>query len=181
MRQQIEIYQTVEGSIQVEVTFEGETVWLTQSQMVTLFDRDQSVISRHIRNAINDKEVSAQSNMQKMHIANSDKPVALYDLDVVISVGYRIKSAQGVAFRRWATQRLKEYLVKGYTINHQRFEQNAAELQKALQLIQKTAQSTGLSQVAGRGLVDIVSRYTQTFLWLQRYDQGLLTEPKGQH
>jgi len=181
MRQQIEIYQTAEGSPQVEVTFAGETVWLTQSQMVTLFDRDQSVISRHIRNAINDKEVSAKSNMQKMHIANSDKPVALYDLDVVISVGYRIKSAQGVAFRRWATQRLKEYLVKGYAINHQRFEQNAAELQKALQLIQKTAQSAGLSQVAGRGLVDIVSRYTQTFLWLQRYDQGLLTEPKGQH
>lgn len=181
MRQQIEIYQTAEGSDQVEVTFAGETVWLTQSQMVTLFDRDQSVISRHIRNAINDQEVSAKSNMQKMHIANSDKPVALYDLDVVISVGYRIKSAQGVAFRRWATQRLKEYLVKGYAINHQRFEQNAAELQKALQLIQKTAQSAGLSQVAGRGLVDIVSRYTQTFLWLQRYDQGLLTEPKGQH
>jgi prophage maintenance system killer protein len=181
MRQQIEIYQTAEGSPQVEVTFAGETVWLTQSQMVTLFDRDQSVISRHIRNAINDQEVSAKSNMQKMHIANSDKPVALYDLDVVISVGYRIKSAQGVAFRRWATQRLKEYLVKGYAINHQRFEQNAAELQKALQLIQKTAQSAGLSQVAGRGLVDIVSRYTQTFLWLQRYDQDLLTEPKGQH
>ncbi|MCD1597364.1 virulence protein RhuM/Fic/DOC family protein [Rheinheimera aquimaris] len=181
MQQQIEIYQTAEGSPQVEVTFAGETVWLTQSQMVTLFDRDQSVISRHIRNAIDDQEVSAKSNMQKMHIANSDKPVALYDLDVVISVGYRIKSAQGVAFRRWATQRLKEYLVKGYAINHQRFEQNAAELQKALQLIQKTAQSTGLNQLAGRGLVDIVSRYTQTFLWLQRYDQGLLTEPKGQH
>lgn len=181
MRQQIEIYQTADGSPQVEVTFAGETVWLTQSQMVTLFGRDQSVISRHIRNAISDKEISAQSNMQKMHITSSDKPVTLYDLDVVISVGYRIKSAQGVAFRRWATQQLTEYLVKGYAINQQRFEQNAAELHQALQLIQKTAQSTGLSQIAGRGLVDIVSRYTQTFLWLQRYDQGLLTEPKGQH
>lgn len=145
MRQQIEIYQTAEDCPQVEVTFAGETVWLTQNQMVTLFDHDQSVISRHIRNAINGQEVSAKSNMQKMHIANSDKPVALYDLDVVISVGYRIKSAQGVAFRRWATQRLKEYLVKGYAINHQRFEQNAAELQKALHQQHRACRSNLIS------------------------------------
>jgi prophage maintenance system killer protein len=178
--QQIEIYQTADGQTEVQVQFEGDTVWLTQQQMVELFGRDQSVISRHIRNAINELEIAENSNMQKMHIANSDKPVTLYDLEVVISVGYRIKSHQGVQFRRWATQRLKDYLVQGYAINQQRFDQNAAELQQAIALINKTAQSPELTTEAGRGLIDIVSRYTQSFLWLQRYDEGLLEEPKGE-
>src|SRR5690554_5763862 len=128
--------------------------------MAELYGRDQSVVSRHIRNALKEGELAEQSNMQKMHIANSDRPVTLYDLDVVISVGYRIKSSQGVQFRRWATQRLKEYLVRGYTYDRTRFEKNAAELEQALKLIQKAAQSPELSGDAGRGLVDIVSRYT---------------------
>ncbi len=148
--------------------------------MTELFGRDQSVISRHIANAINDEEVSEKSNMQKMHIANSDRPVTFYDLDVVISVGYRIKSPQGVQFRRWATQRLREYLVQGYTLNEQRFDKNSAKLQQALNLIKKTAQSPELNTDEGRGLVEIISRYTQTFLWLQRYDEGLLDDPAGQ-
>jgi len=176
----IEIYQTNDGQIQVEVHFEQDTVWLSQAQMVDLFGRDQSVVSRHIRNAIGDGEVCEKSNMQKMHIANSDRPVAFYDLEVIISVGYRIKSPQGVQFRRWATRRLKELLLQGYTINQQRFEQNAATLQQALKLIEKTAKSPDLTLDAGRGLTEIVSRYTQTFLWLQRYDEGLLEEPSGE-
>ncbi len=124
--------------------------------------------------------MSEKSNMQKMHIANSDRPVTIYNLDVVISVGYRIKSPQGVRFRRWATRRVKEHLVQGYTLNQSRFDKNAAELEQALALIQKAAQSPGLSGDTGRGLVNIVSRFTQTFLWLQRYDEGLLDEPAGQ-
>lgn len=178
--QQIEIYQTADGQTQIEVHLEADTVWLSQAQMVDLFGRDVSVISRHIRNALNEKEISEKSNLQKMQIANSDRPVTFYDLDVVISVGYRIKSPQGVQFRRWATQRLKEHLVQGYTLNQARFDKNAAALQQAIALIQKTAQSSELTGDAGRGLVDIVSRYTQTFLWLQRYDEGLLDEPSGQ-
>ncbi|MDE4454014.1 virulence protein RhuM/Fic/DOC family protein [Psychrobacter sp. DAB_AL62B] len=176
----IEIYQSADGQAQVDVRFEQETVWLSQAQMTEIFGRDQSVISRHIANAINDEEVSEKSNMQKMHIANSDRPVVLYDLDVVISVGYRIKSAQGVQFRRWATQRLREYLVQGYTLNQERFDKNSAELQQALNLIKKTAQSPELKTDEGRGLIEIISRYTQTFLWLQRYDEGLLDDPAGQ-
>lgn len=177
---QIQIYQGPNGDTQVEVRFEAETVWLTQAQMVKLFDRDVSVISRHIRNAIKDGEISEGSNLQKMQIANSDRPVTFYDLDVVITVGYRVKSPQGVQFRRWATQRLKEYLLQGYAINRRRFEQNAAELEQALALIRNAARSPALGAREGRGLVDIVGRYTQTFLWLQRYDEGLLEEPAGQ-
>ena len=93
-----------------------------------LFARDQSVISRHTRNVFKDGELPVEGNMQKVHIAGSDKPVTLYSLDVIISVGYRVKSPQGVRFRQWPTRLLKEHLVKGYTLNRQRFEQNASEL-----------------------------------------------------
>ncbi|WP_240314047.1 hypothetical protein [Psychrobacter proteolyticus] len=96
----VEIYESADGKAQVDVRFEQETVWLSQAQMTELFGRDQSVVSRHIANAIKDEEIDEKSNMQKMHIANSDRPVTFYDLDVVISVGYRIKFPQGVQFRR---------------------------------------------------------------------------------
>ena len=117
------IYQSEDGALQLPVALENETVWLSQAQMVTLFGRDQSVVSRHIHNVFKDGELDEGSSMQKMHIANSDKPVVFYSLDVIISVGYRIKSQQGVKFRQWATQTLKQHLLQGYTINRQRFEQ----------------------------------------------------------
>ena len=145
----IQIYQSPDGETCVDVRFEQETVWLTQRQMVALFHRDVSVISRHIKNAVQEGEICEKSNLQKMQIAHSDKPVTLYDLDVVISVGYRVKSPQGVQFRRWATQRLRDYLIQGYAINRQRFEENAAELKQALALIQTAAQSPTLARTWG--------------------------------
>lgn len=172
------IYESDSGAI--EVRLEQETVWLSQAQLVALFGRDQSVISRHIRAVFKEGELDQEGNMQKMHIAHSDKPVALYSLDVIISVGYRVKSQQGTRFRQWATARLKEHLVQGYTLNRQRFEANARELEAAMALLRKTAQSSALQVEAGRGLVDIATRYAQTFLLLQRYDEGLLTEPRSE-
>ena len=100
-----------------------------------------------------------------------------YNLDVVISVGYRVNSKRAVLFRQWATRILREHLTQGYTLNRQRFETNARELEAALQLVRKAARSPELQADMGRGLVDIVTRYTQTFVLLQRYDEGLLTEP----
>ena len=176
----VEIYESADGKAQVDVRFEQETVWLSQAQMTELFGRDQSVISRHIANAIKDEEVSKTNNTKKMYIANSDRPVTFYDLDMIISVSYRVNSKKGIQFRRWATQRLREYLVQGYTLNQERFDKNSRELQQALNLIRKTAQSPELKTDEGRGLVEIISRYTQTFLWLQRYDEGLLDNPAGQ-
>lgn len=174
----IGIYQTESGAI--EVRLEQDTVWLSQAQIVTLFGRDQSVVSRHIGNIFKEGELERESNMQKMHIANSDKPVEMYNLDVIISVGYRVKSQQGTRFRQWATHTLREHLTQGYTLNRQRLEANARELEAALQLVKKAAQSPELLADTGRGLVDIVTRYAQTFLLLQRYDEGLLTEPPEQ-
>ena len=98
------LYQSSDGKTALDVHLDHDTVWLSQSQLVSLFDRNQSVISRHLRNVFNEGELDEKSNMQKKHIANSDKPLVLYSLDVIISVGYRIKSQQGTRFRIWATK-----------------------------------------------------------------------------
>ena len=174
----IAIYQIPSGV--VEVRLDNDTVWLTQEQMTQLFGRERSVITKHIRNVFNEGELDEKSNVQNLHIPHSDKPVRFYNLDVIISVGYRVKSPQGVQFRQWATRLLREHLTLGYTVNRQRFEDNAAELEAALNLIRKAAQTPELSADTGRGLVDIVTRYAHTFLWLQRYDEGLLTDPATQ-
>ena len=114
------IFKTQDESISVDVRLENETVWLTQDQMAILFERDRTVIVKHIANVFSEGELDEISNVQKMHIPNSDKPVKLYNLDVIISVGYRVKSQRGTQFRIWATQRLKEYIVKGFTMDDER-------------------------------------------------------------
>lgn len=174
---EIIIYQS--DTAQVEVQLQGETVWLRQEQMAELFGRERSVITKHLRNVFAEGELDEKSNVQNLHIAGSDKPVRFYNLDVIISVGYRVKSQQGTRFRQWATGVLREHLTQGYTLNRQRFEQNAAELEAALALIRKAAAGEALTSDQGRGLVDVIARYTHTFLWLQRYDEGLLSEPAG--
>jgi prophage maintenance system killer protein len=178
MMSPIAIYQSDTGA--VDVRLDGDTVWLTQEQMTQLFGRERSVITKHVRNVFKEGELDEKSNVQNLHIAHSDKPVRIYNLDVIISVGYRVKSPHGVQFRQWATRVLREHLTQGYTLNRQRFEANAAELEAALALIRKAAQTHQLTAETGRGLVDIVTRYAHTFLWLQRYDEGLLTEPATQ-
>ena len=182
MNRPIEIYQTQDGQTQVDVRFEQESVWLSIDDMVHLFQKSRSTVNEHILNIYKEKELEEETSMRKIGISDfSTKPTNLYNLDVMISVGYRVRSKQGTQFRIWATARLKDYLLKGYALNQKRLQQNAAELEQALALIQKTAASPELTLESGRGLVDIVSRYTQTFLWLQQYDEGLLGEPKGEN
>ena len=117
------IYQTEDGVTQIEVRLENETVWLTQQQISELFQRERSVITKHINNVFEEGELDEDSNVQILHIANSDRPVKLYNLDVIISVGYRVKSLRGTHFRRWATERLKEYMIKGFTMDDERLKQ----------------------------------------------------------
>ena len=114
------IYTTADGLTKVETTFDQDTVWLTREQMATLFQRDRSVISRHIQKVFSEGELDEKSNVQKMHVPNSDKPVVFYNLDVIISVGYRVKSQRGVQFRIWASGILKEYLKKGFAMDDDR-------------------------------------------------------------
>lgn len=129
MENKIEIYQSRDKQVELSVNFDADTVWLSQEQLVILFERDQSVISRHLNNVFKEGELDKKSNMQKMHIPNSDKRVAFYNLDVIISVGYRVKSKRGTQFRQWATQRLKDYLVQGYAINEKRLVQKKQEVE----------------------------------------------------
>jgi hypothetical protein len=117
MSSEILIYQTEDGKTKIQTRLENETVWLSQEQMAELFQRDRSVITKHIGNIFNEGELEEKSNVQNLHISSSDKPVKFYSLDVIISVGYRVKSHRGTQFRIWATQRLREYIVKGFTMN----------------------------------------------------------------
>ena len=111
------IYQTEDGQTKIDVYFQGDNTWLSKAQMAELFQRDRSVISRHVRNVFDEGELDEKSNVQKIHIANSDKPVEYYSLDVIISVGYRVKSLRGTQFRIWANSVLREYLIKGFAMN----------------------------------------------------------------
>ena len=130
------VYQTKSGALELRGDFSNETLWATQAQIVKLFDVDQSVVSRHIKNVFKDGEVKEKSNMQKMHIANSDKPVTYYSLDVVLSVGYRTNSAKAIRFRQWATQTIRQHIVEGYTINSERIGQNYASFMQAVSQVQ---------------------------------------------
>jgi len=177
---EIAIYQYQDGSI--DVRMERETVWVSLLQMSELFGRDKSVVSRHIRNVFAEDELSRESVVAKFATTADDGKtyqVDHYSLDVIISIGYRVKSLEGVRFRQWSSRILKDYLTRGYALDRRRLETNATELEAALKLVRATLQSPELTAQASQGLAEIIVRYTQTFLWLQRYDEGLLTDPKG--
>lgn len=181
---EIVIYETDSGS--VEVRLARESVWLTQKQMAELFDTSADNISLHLKNIYAEEELEERSTTEESSVVQKEgkrqirRALRHYNLDAIISVGYRVNSKRGVRFRQWATRVLKEHLTHGYTLNRQRFEANSKELEAALNLIRKAAASGELSVESGRGLVEVIARYTQTFLWLQRYDEGLLAEPAGQ-
>ncbi len=132
MKNEIVLYRPDELSEHIEVRIDDETVWLSQEQISLLFERNRTVITKHIRNIFKENELDEKSNVQKMHIPNSDKPTVFYNLDVIISVGYRVKSKQGTQFRIWANRILKDYLLKGYAINTRinRIEENVDKLSK---------------------------------------------------
>lgn len=179
---EISIYQAENGS--VEVWLEQDTIWLSQEQMAALFDVQKAAVSKHLKNIYASSELERAATVSKMETVRQEggrsvsRRIDYFNLDAVLSVGYRVNSARASQFRQWATKVLHEHLTQGYTLNRQRFEANARELEAALQLVRKAAQSPELRDDEGRGLVDVVTRYTQTFLLLQRYDEGLLAEPQ---
>ena len=167
---EVVLFQSSDQTISLPVDFDGETAWLSQAQMAELFGKDQSVISRHIRNAFSEGEVDRDSNMQFMHIASSDKPITLYSLDVIISVGYRVKSQRGVEFRRWATGVLKQYVIKGYVANEKRL----AQLGQIVNVMDRLPGRLDAQQV-----LDVVRRYTRALDLLDDYDHQTLVRPQG--
>jgi hypothetical protein len=183
---EILLYEAKDGAVRVEVRLERETVWLTQRQMAELFDTSTDNVGLHLKNIYADEELEELATAEDFSVVQIEgqrrvqRCLKHYNLDAIISVGYRVNSKRGTRFRQWATRTLREHLVRGYTINRQRFEHNAQELEAALILVRRAANGELLTTDQGRGLVDIIARYTQTFLLLQRYDEGLLVEPKGE-
>jgi len=179
-RGEIIIYKTRDKQTQIEVKFEQETLWLNQSQIIQLFQRDQSVISRHINNVFKEGELNRKSNMHLLHIANSDKPVTHYSLDVIISVGYRVKSKRGTQFRIWANKVLKDFLIKGYSINEKRLketQQQFTELKRTIKLLENVVSSKDLNSVEATGLLKVVTDYSYALDVLDNYDHQTLKKP----
>lgn len=180
------IYEDANHAVEVRLDANQQTVWLTQRQLAEIFDTSTDNVSLHLKNIYADGELDENATTEDSSVVRQEgqrqvrRQVRHYNLDAIISVGYRVNSRRAVQFRQWATRILRDHLTQGWTLNRQRLEANACELEAALALVRKAAQSPALDARSGRGLVDIVSRYAQTFLLLQRYDEGLLTEPDAQ-
>ena len=134
MDNQIIIYQTEDGQTRVDVRMENETVWLTANQMAMLFERDEKTIRKHINNVFSEGELERDNNTHFLRVDGVKQPVAVYNLDVIISVGYRVKSQRGVKFRQWANSVLKQYLVKGYAVNDRLRRDQLGELRQNINL-----------------------------------------------
>lgn len=179
MNNSIEIYHSQDGSVQLNVKLENETVWLSANQMAMLFDRDAKTIRKHINNVFADGELAKESNTQKMRVANSDKPVPFYNLDVIISVGYRVKSRQGVQFRQWATSVLKQYLIKGYVVNQQIKLDRYNELKDVVRLMSRSiVLQDNVTTDEYSGLFNVISDYVYALDTLDQYDYQSLSISK---
>lgn len=170
---EIMIFETKDNEIKLTVPVENETVWLTQAQMTELFQVDRTVITRHVNNVFKENELVRESNVQKMHIANSDRPVQFYSLEVIISVGYRVKSSRGVEFRQWANKILKQFIIQGYVVNEKRL----AALQRTVDIQTKMLAST--LEVEEADVLKAVNLYTNALMLLDQYDHQSLEKPEG--
>lgn len=164
------LFLASDGDVRLDVRVKNETVWLTQMQMSDLFERNRSTITRHINKLFQENELDKKSNVHFLHFANSDKPVALYSLDVIISVGYRVKSQRGVEFRKWANNILKQYIMNGYAVNKNRMEQ----LGKIVQIMKRIDSGLDKNQV-----LNVIEKFTTALDLLDDYDHQRIKKPSG--
>jgi len=183
---EIIIYETGNNQAQIKVKLEQETVWLTQNQMATLFGKSRVTITEHIGNVFRERELKKNSVCRNFrHTAKDGKSyeAQYYNLDVIISVGYRVKSKRGTQFRMWATTRLKEYLIKGYSINEKRLkekEQQLIELKKTVGLLENVTKEKRLSSSEAKGLLKVITDYTYALDTLDKFDHKKLDDPGKQ-
>ena len=169
-KNEIVLFETADNEVSLQVQMQDETVWLTANQMAQLFERDEKTLRKHINNVFSEGEVDRDSDTQKMRVAGVSQPVAFYNLDVIISVGYRVKSQRGVEFRRWANSVLKEYILKGYAVNDKRIDQLGQLVQ-----IMKRAES----QLDAQQVLSVVESYSAALDMLDDYDHQTLAKPRG--
>ena len=173
---QIIIYQTDDNQTQIDVRLENETVWLTTNQMAMLFDREESNIRRHVINVFKERELDRENNVHFLHVNGVKKPVPFYNLDVIISVGYRVKSQRGVQFRQWANRVLKQYLIKGYAVNERIRHEQISELRQLVQVVGRALRHREQENtIETQDLLDVVVDYTYALDTLDNYDYERLT------
>ena len=171
LNDKIVIYRTADGQTSIDVKLEDETVWLSANQMANLFDRDEKTIRKHINNVFSEGELEKENNTHFLRVDGVKQPVAFYSLDVIISVGYRVKSQRGIQFRIWANKVLKEYLVKGYVVNKVLTEQRYTELKQLVMVLGRTVKAQeALTSEDALNLVEVVSDYTYALDTLDKYD-----------
>ena len=171
LNDKIVIYQTADGQTSIEVKLENETVWLSANQMATLFDRDEKTIRKHSNNVFSEGELEKENNTHFLRVDGVKQPVAFYSLDVIISIGYRVKSQRGTQFRIWANKILKDYLVKGYVVNKTLTEQRYTELKQLVTVLGRTVKAQeALTSEDALNLVEVVTDYAYALDTLDRYD-----------
>ena len=170
------IYQTKSGALELRGDLDKETIWATQAQISEVFGINRTVVTKHISNILKSGEVDEKSNVQKMHIANSDKPVSFYSLDIVLAVGYRTNSARAIEFRQWATKTLREHITKGYTINRKRVAQNYDTFMKAVADVQALLPEH--VTLDPKAVLELIKEFAGTWVSLDSYDKEAL-ELKG--
>jgi len=169
---EIIIYKTSKNGVDLKINFKKESVWLRQTQIAKLFRKERSVVTKHINKILKDKEVDKKSNVQKMHIANSDKPVMFYGLDIVLAVGYKTNSKEAIRFRKWSTSVLRKYLLQGYAVNKERLSYNKSKLLEAIQSIKKLSKGNDL--VGSSEALNLVEAFASTWVSLDAYDKSNL-------
>jgi len=169
---QLMIYQTKSGKIEFRGDFDRDTVWGTQQQIAEVFNIDRTVVTKHINKILKDKEIDGKSNVQKMHIANSDKPIKLYSLDVILAVGYRTNSSKAIAFRIWATKTLKQHLLQGYTINKKSIGNNYQKFMQAVEDVKALLPAE--SAVSAKDVLELINIFASTWFSLNAYDTKLV-------
>ena len=166
------IYQAKNGAIELRGDIRRETVWATQAQISDIFCIERSVVTRHIRNILSNGEVMEKSNVQKMHIAHSDKPIALYSLDMILAVGYRANSNKAIEFRKWASKILRKYVIGGYAINRVRISKNYGQFLEAVESIKALLPADSIIDHAN--VLELVSAFANTLVSLEAYDEDRL-------
>lgn len=172
LQSKLVVYQTRDGAIKLRADSQNETVWATQAQIGEIFNVERSVITKHARNIIQDGEISEKSNVQKMHTANSDKPVAFYSLDVILAIGYRVNSGRAIEFRKWATKVLRQHIAKGYTVNPTMIKTNYSQFLEAIDDIKKLIPAE--SNIDYESVLELVTAFADTWLSLDAYDRDVL-------
>ena len=172
VKKNVMVYQAKNGAIELRGDFDKETLWATQIQIAEIFGIDRTVVTKHIGKVLKSKEIDEKSNVQKMHIANADRPVALYSLDIILAVGYRANSARAMQFRQWATKTLREHIAKGFTINPKVIKSHYGEFQKAIENIRHLL-PIGTAIDHG-SVLEIISAFAETWLSLDAYDKDTL-------